>query len=85
MLPELGEGELGSPDLSLVFQTVSADESQSKIERVKIWSQRNGKHCTQHQRKWLDGSTTTYSLISFSFSKGLRGVEDVFASKERHC
>jgi hypothetical protein len=85
ILPELGEGELGSPDLSFVFQTVSADESQSKIERVKIWSRGISRHCEQHRRKWLNGSTTTYSLISFSFSKGLLGVVDVFASKERRC
>jgi hypothetical protein len=34
-LPELGEGQLSPPDLSLVFQTVGADESQSKTKRVK--------------------------------------------------
>ena len=28
----------------------------------------------------VGGSTTTYSLISFSFSKGLLGVLDVFES-----
>jgi len=36
-LPEFGEGELESPDLSLAFQTISADKSQS-IKRVKIES-----------------------------------------------
>ena len=82
ILPELGEGQLESPDLSLVFQTVSANESQSKTNASKIKSMKSG-HCEQHHRKWLNGSTTTYSLISFSFSKGLLGVVDVFASKER--
>jgi hypothetical protein len=36
-LPEFGEGKLESPDLSLAFQTISADKSQS-IKRVKIES-----------------------------------------------
>jgi hypothetical protein len=34
-IPELGEGQLASPDLSLVFQTVSADQSQSKMNASK--------------------------------------------------
>jgi hypothetical protein len=40
-LPELGEGELKSPDLSLAFQTIGANESQS-IKRVKIESHKGG-------------------------------------------
>ena len=33
-LPELGESELGSPDLFLASKTVGSDESQSKETRT---------------------------------------------------
>ena len=77
VLPELGESQLQSPDFVLVLKTVRTDESQPKqtrqvsrgLGRIRGWA--------------VGGSTTTYSLISFSFSKGLLGVLEVFLSEKK--
>jgi hypothetical protein len=70
-LPESGEGQLQSPDLSLVLKAVGTNESQPKRDK--------GEH--EAIGKVVGGSATTYSLISFSFSKGLLGVLEVFLSE----
>ena len=73
-LPELGQSQLGSPDLLLASKTVGSDESQSKRNAHKL----AGVKVTNKDQQ----VSSTYSLISFSFSKGLLGVSKVLESRD---
>ena len=79
-LPELCEGQLGSPHFPLAAKTVCADELQPECTNIRLAS---------NQRKWRAGSSNTptvresatYSLMSFSLSKGLLGFLGVLLSE----
>ena len=75
-LPELGQSQLGSPDLLLASKTVGSDESQSKRNAHKLASDKNNAPTSGVSER----GSSTYSLISFSFSKGLLGVSKVLES-----
>jgi hypothetical protein len=69
-VPELGENELLTPDLSLASETVNTNGGKTrKTQKVRARHNKNGACCT-------------YSLISFSFSKGRLGFLDCLESKE---
>jgi len=71
---EFGKGQLGSPDLFLATETVGTNETKPKETRtIKIRSFSNTSGDLARQE--CQGST--YSLISFSFSKGRLGVSAV--------
>ena len=77
-LPELGQSQLGSPDLLLASKTVGSDESQSKRNAHKLASDKNNAPTSGVSER----GSSTYSLISFSFSKGLLGVSKVLESRD---
>ena len=96
-LPELGEGELGSPHLTLAAETVSADQleptrneqkSDTAAERARDAPNLIDAHALANIKMACPQPRSvsflaTYSLISFSLSKGLLGVEEVLLSTDR--
>lgn len=62
---------MGAPDFLLAPKSIGTNESQSKQKKVKTRPNVVG-----------DFGSSTYSLISFSFSKGLLGVSKVLESRD---
>ncbi len=91
-LPELGKSELGSPDLTLAAKAVSADQLEPTQKDRESWLVRSHSFIKSSSRQekgvpiyWYGTKLQlqTYSLISFSLSKGLLGFLDVFLSAGR--
>ena len=90
-LPELGESQLGSPDLALAAETVGADQLEPvhserdharKLVSRPLATDSGAVRRVYRLRVEMEClvGTRTYSLISFSFSKGLLGFLEVFLS-----
>jgi hypothetical protein len=62
----------------LASKTVGSDESQSKRNAHKLASDKNNAPTSGVSER----GSSTYSLISFSFSKGLLGVSKVLESRD---
>ncbi len=89
-LPELSEDELSSPHFTLAAKTVNADELEprmnarkpvSKFERVCFRINRPNEKSVLKRNQHGQPKLITYSLISFSLSKGLLGFLDVLLSE----
>ena len=88
-LPEFCKSELSSPHFPLATKTVSADQlepiyNEKWVSKVSALFWGACKLLQQEWRAWPISlpiiTTNTYSLISFSLSKGLLGFLDVLLS-----
>jgi len=81
-LSELGESELGSPHFSLAAEAVSTDQLEPITHGKDEQSVNATRSNLREHNTYLLATHHTYSLISFSLSKGLLGFLDVLLSSD---
>ena len=62
-LPELGESELGSPDLTLATEAVSTDQLEPAIKEQDSWLAGLVRRVTSKRRADKKGQTTELSYL----------------------